>query len=243
MANPPVIPVGGGVYRIGDDSAKYTIPPNWFEHPSLSVPGGATFVWPLGIEGFRLTGTAQLGIHRYIGENEVVVQVTHASESRIEMSGEFPGKTGVVNMRALRDVIEAKTPEDGKLLRLPGVFPLTQYVVIENWDFNHAEDDRTETVLYTVTFVKTGVGKRVKRRKEITPPPNPKRRANRGNGSQVFRVRDGARTLRKIAQLVYGGSNQWTHLYTLNTQTLNRLNIPLHQLPTRLLPIGLRLNY
>jgi hypothetical protein len=240
---PPVIPIGGSFYDPEGDTSKFTFRPRVFDHPSLQVPGGDTFVWPLGTEGFRLTGNAQLGIHRYLGDDAAVVEVSHRSESRIEMSGEFPGKTGVLNMRALRDVLEAPTPEDGKVLRLPLVFTHEQYVVAENWDFNHAEDDRTETVVYTVTFVKTGFGKRVKPVKDFTPPPNPTRKGNKGQGARTFRVRDGARTLRAIAHIVYKNSARWSELYALNKQALNKFHIPFHQIPTQRLPLGFRVKY
>ena len=240
---PPVVQPGGELWRPGEDNSRYLIPPSWFEHPSISIPGGATFIWPLQVEGFRLVGNAQLGIHRYLGDDEAVVEVTHRSESRIEMSGVFPGKTGVANMRELRDICVAKTPKDGKILRLPGIFPNEQYVVVENWDFSHSEEERTEEILYNITFVKTGIGKRVQRKTPKYPSPNPKRVRNKGKSSRVFTIRAGVRTLRGVANKVYGNHNRWREIYNLNVMTLNHLGIPFHQMPTKQLPIGLGLRY
>src|SRR5215510_358905 len=55
--------------------------------------GDKVFAWPVGVEGLRRSGTASLGIHRYLGENSVDVQVLHKDEARIEMTGTFPGIT------------------------------------------------------------------------------------------------------------------------------------------------------
>jgi hypothetical protein len=240
MAAPP-LPGGIQDYQFGVDPSRYTVYPKWFEHPSIQIPKGAAFVWPLGIEGFRIAGSAKLGVHSYLGDNAVVVEVAHTDERRIEMSGQFPGNTGVEVMRDLIEILVGKS--EFKILRLPGVFPLEQYVVMENYDFNHSEDDRTRSVNYSVTFLRMGVGKRTKRRRVVQPPANPKNKKNKGKPSKVFVVREGARTLRGIAQKVYGTSTRWVDLFELNTQSLSRLNTPYHQMPTKQLPLGFWIHY
>ena len=229
------------IFRFGQDPSRYTIYPKWFEHPSIQIPNGAAFVWPLGTEGFRISGSATLGIRKYMGDNAVVVQVTHTDERRIELSGMFPGNTGAENMRDLIEILTGKAPY--KSLRLPGVFPLEQYVTVENYEFRHEEDDRTKSVLYTVTFLRSGVGKKVRRRRVTQPPPNPKKAKNKGKPARIFTVRDGYRTLRSIAQKVYGNSNRWNDLYKLNTQKLNSMGIPYHMIPITQLPLGTAIRY
>ena len=244
MAEPntrPPLPNGKQTYRFGIDAARYTVFPSWFEHPSIQVPNGGAFVWPLGTEGFRVSGTAGLGIHKYIGDNAVVFEVAHTDERRIELNGAFPGATGTDNMRELLNILVGKS--NYKILRLPGIFPLEQYVTMESYDFTHEETDRTKSVLYTVTFLRAGVGKKVKRRKTTNPPQNPKKQTNKGKPARVFVVREGVRTLRGVAQRLYHNPNRWDDIYEINRQALSKMGIPYHQMPTRRLPLGMKLRY
>jgi hypothetical protein len=232
---------------IGVDPSRYTVLLGTFHRPTLSVPGGPEFEWPLGTEGFSRSGSAALGIHRYIGDNAAVVDVMHNEEGRIEMSGLFPGKTGNENMMALEDVLVRNTPKTGKLLSLPGVLKDIQHVAAESWSFNHEEGDWTDSIAYTVSFVIVGTGSIVKVPKVTLPNPNPTTKVSRGKPTHIFKVRDGTRTLRAVAKLKYGKPTLWTKIYGLNkpilTSFLKKNNLSLHQLPTRLLPIGMALRF
>jgi hypothetical protein len=250
-AKPPVIgdSVGesrpGGFFGRTTDTAKYVVDPSRFERPRLSIVNGDEFEWPVGTEGVRIHGSASLAMHKYLGDNAVVVQVTHRDERHLEMSGEFPGITGAKNMRDLLEIIQADTPDDGKILTLPGVFPKQQFVVIEDYDFSHDKDDRLDSWNYTVNFVKSGVGKKIVRGKVVASPVNPitSKKGNRGTSGRVFTTRAGASTLRQVAQNVYSNSNRWRDIYDLNTAKLDALGIPTYLLPTKPLPLGMKLGY
>jgi hypothetical protein len=233
----------------GQDPARRLIPYSNLYHKRPTLESASkVFTWPIGIEGLRRSGTAALGIHRYLGENSVDVQVLHKDESRIEMSGVFPGITGRQYMNSLIDVIMADTPERGKILHLPGVFPREQYVVVENYDFSHDEDDRTHSWTYTITFVRIEVGKRVKDPHGKPPPPQPGVKTNnRGKAGRIFTIKDGVRTLKAVAKLKYGDADDWRKLLNANRQTLRaymgRHNISMHQLPTHRFPIGTKFRF
>jgi hypothetical protein len=210
--------------------------------------GQLSFEWPLGVEGVRISGSPTLAEHRYIGDNDVVLQVTHADDQRIVLTGMFPGLTGTQNMTDLLAVIRADQPKLGKVLRLPHiVFPQEIYVAIADYDFDHPEDDRNNSWTYTVTFRRTGLGKYVPRPRSISSPVNPHTRRGaakpRGKSSRIFTVHAGANTLRAVAQLVYGNPNRWADIYNLNKKTLKKLNVPLHMIATKRLPLGMKLNY
>lgn len=251
VPRPPEIKRKADVFDFGDDPAAYIVNYDDFPHPSLGVPGGPEFEWPLGTEGFRLTGNAALAIHRYIGDDEAVVQVTHRSETRIEMSGAFPGKTGVFHMRALRDVVEYPSPPEGKILTLPGVNLKQWNVFAENWDFGHEEQDFTDTISYSVTFVKVSTGKAIPKVRIDEPDPNPgvvRTRPNpKGKPGRYYKVQSGARSLRAISAIVYGDARYWETLYNLNrlSQNAGRVfaSLGFHKVHMAPLPLGLRIYY
>ena len=114
--------------RGDEDDTTYYIrrPGEAFLRPWLAIPNGIAFLWPLGLEGFSLTIDPTLGIHKYIGDNAVKVDVVHKGEERISMSGSFPGKTGPDAMQALYNVVYADTPPGGKVLYLPHALDYTR---------------------------------------------------------------------------------------------------------------------
>lgn len=248
---PPLIQNAAQIWRpgTGQDPARRLLPDHMLRHrerPSLQA-GGLTFIWPVGPEGFRTTGSAQLGIHHYIGDNAVEVQVVHLDENRIEMSGTFPGLTAVQNMIELRQVLMGKTPKpEGKILMMPGVFNQVQYVVVENYEFTHAEDDRTHSIQYSISFIRTGVGRRVQDPKGTAPPTQPLKGAKgRGASARYVTTKDGVRTLRAIAKVAYKNSNYWGRVYGHNKNTVikayqkkHKTTIPMHRMPTFRWPIG-----
>ncbi len=255
LANPPVIgkSVGKGlpkgVFGRDEDPAKYVIERSRFTRPTLAIPGGKTFEWPNGVEGIRVAGQIGNSKHRYIGDNADVVQVMHRDSRTIEMTGQFNGITASENVRDLIDVITSESPKGHWVLTLPaGVLPTkTQLVNIDNYDFVHAWDDRTDSWDYTITFTRVGVGKNVAKKKTIDSPSNPtvktKKAEPKGKGERTFTIHEGATSLRAVAKLVYDNPDRWREIYNKNTKVLNSLNIPLHILPTKVLPLGLKLHY
>lgn len=209
------------------------------------------FTWPFGIEGFRRSGSATLGIHKYLGEGNVAVQVMHLDEAHIEMSGTFPGLTSTRNMEALLAVITGGGSKD---LFLPGVFTKIQRVFTENYDFSHTADDRTHSVDYTISFVRTTVGATVPgstttnsgtvatAARAIPSSPRNTYISTQGQSENVYTVGGGSQSLREIAAVVYGTGDDWTKLIDLNREVLDHYNpdgnILPFQLPTMRLPIG-----
>lgn len=249
-AFPPVIKnsIGENIDRVGVfgatvDPAKFLIEIRRFERPKLSIPGGGEFIWPLGIEGARIYGTASIAEHLYIGDNSAVMKVMHRDNRRIEMSGMFPGLTGASNMRDLLEIITAGGPDEGKVLTLPGLFPKDQLVMVESYEFGHPEDDRTQSWTYAITFRRQGVSGKVHRQPVINNPKNPTAKKKATKTGRVFTVRNNARTLRAIAKIVYKNIQRWDEIYNKNQKALNKLGVSLHQLPTKPLPLGMKLHY
>ena len=236
----------GVVFGYGTDPARYVVDKDRIRKPRFFIIGGDEFVFPVGTEGFRISGQPTNAEHRYLDDNALVVRTMHRDARRIMLSGVFPGATGTANMGDLLELIAAVNPPDFKRLSLPGVFVAEQQVVVEDYDFNHDEQNRTGDVVYQVTFLRVGIGRKLKKPKTTSPPDNPtvsKRAKKTGKPSRVFTVREGARTLRAIASLKYKDPNKWRSVYNLNTKALNNLDIPLHKLPTSALPLGMKLRY
>lgn len=233
-----------GIYGFTNDPAKYLVERRRFERPTLAVVGGAEFEWPLGVEGIRIAGTAQLAEHLFIGDNAPVVQVMHLDNRRIELTGMFPGLTGSTNVQDLLTVITANAPA-GKVLTLPGSMTFAaQIVQVESYDFSHPEDDRTNSWVYSITLRRVGVGKKVPKPKVIKSPNVPHSTTKpKGKPAKIFVVRAGVRTLRAVSKSVYKNADRWREIYKKNEKVLNSLHIPLHQLPTKPLPLGMRLHY
>jgi hypothetical protein len=231
----------------GQDPARYLIPDANLRHdrPSL-VSGDDVFVFPIGVEGFRRSGQALLGIHHYIGGDEADVQVIHLDEARIELSGMFPGTSAVDNMIELTSLIKKRTPEKGKLLYLPGVFERIQYVNVENYDFSHDADDRTHSVTYTISFIRTGLGDTFPDNTGIPPLPNPAVSTDGNKGKATHRrmtITAKRRTLRAVARDAYKNPNLWQRVLNLNKTRIHKLapNVPKHRLPYHRFPLGTKL--
>lgn len=235
----------GHTFQFGEDTARYTLDPgDEFHRPSIAIPNGAKFVWPVGTEGFRYSSNAALGIHRYIGDDEIEVSVIYRDEPHIELSGVFPGHTAATHMHNLREILEAKTPDNGKLLSLPHLFPRIQYVAAESWDFTHDPEDRTRSVAYTISFLKIGVGRRILAPKPDEPDQNPVPDAQPG---RYFIVKDKYRTLRSISKKVYRDEKKWHRIHSLNKKKLDKYfktnHIPNYKYPWHKLPLGMKLKY
>jgi hypothetical protein len=212
------------------------------------------FVFPMPVEGFNRNGAALLGLHRPIGGTNASGVVIHREEGRIALRGTFPGTTSVQTMDDCIEILTAPSPDPGLTLYAPGVFELEEYLLPENWDFNHDPEDRTHSIDYTITFVRTGQGKRVKDKQGVAPAPQPGRKTvPYGQPTKYFVVADGARTLRAVANIVYGDPNKWQQIVNLNrgqlaifmrSIALNKAgNLPTHTLPTIRWPIGTKFRY
>lgn len=242
---PSIVLPRGHLYRWNEDTARYLLDPgDEFRRPYLRIPGGARFTFPVGTEGFRYTGNAALGIHKYIGDDDIEVNVVYRDEPRITLSGTFPGRQGPAFMRQLLPILEARTPKAGKILFLPFIFPRLQYVAAENWEFSHDAEDRTRNVGYTITFLKVGVGSVIQIPGPDEPEPNP---VEPKPPPRYVTVKDGQRTLRGLAKKVYKDSKRWNRIYNLNKAKLDKFfkknKVPRHKYPTRLLPRGMKLRY
>jgi hypothetical protein len=246
---------------VGIDPAKYLLKPGvvtgpnkhtsgqWAHARPYIANGQIVFVFPVGMEGFQEQGQAQLGIHHYIGDKEADGMTVHYDESRITLSGVFPGLTSTPNMRALRNMLRAPQKAAGLILWVPGVLDQEQYVLPDTWTFNHDEGDRSHSIDYSVTFLRIGTRKRVNDPTNSVPPENPgPGKKPRGKPGKIFTVRAGYRTLRHIAKKVYHDADAWPRLVRLNQGQLNRWkrkhpNIPQHKIPTYRWPLGTKFRY
>lgn len=254
MAFPPTVPtpIGAhspsGVFTRTEDPAKYVVGRARFERPSLFVPPkGPVFEFPVGAEGVRVSGSPGLAEHRYLGDNAPVVQITHRDARRIELRGMLPGLTGATNMQNLIDVITAIPTTGYWILTLPpGIFPRQQFVVVENYEFDHPEDEATDSWAYAISFIRTGVGKKIHKGKKTKTPVNPVGTVSkppRGVPTRTFTTKSGANTLRAVAKIVYGNPGRWQEIYNKNKNALARFNKPLLELQYFHLPYGIKLHY
>lgn len=248
----------------GMDPAKYLVFPGTVRAPGKHsagnlrharpylVNGKQMFIFPIGVEGFRRSGTALLGLHHYIGDNAVDGITVHLEEGRIVLTGTFPGLTAQQNMVELLALLRSPTQNPrGLVLYAPGVFNRQQYLLPESWDFEHTEDDRTHSITYSLTLVKTGEGQRVKDPVGTAAPPNPgRKRKPKGKPSRYFTVNAKHRTLKAISKYVYGNPNKWMQLVNLNKGQLNQfivkgknVQVTSHNMPTLRLPLGIRVRY
>lgn len=249
----------------GQDTARYIVDPGQIHGPNNATPGnlyfprpyitsedgGVLFGFPAGVESFRRSGSAALGLHRVIGSKFSKGQTTQYEEGRIEMSGIFPGTTSAVKMQACLQILKMNQ-RNGLRLYLPGVFQNWLYVLPENWDFSHDGDDRTHSIGYTISFVIIGVGGKTEAPHGKPPALNPSRKTTPvGKGTHVFIVKSGVRTFRQIAYAVYKNANLWSRLVPLNQATVNKFmkvfpgdSTPAtYELPTHRWPIGTKIHY
>lgn len=244
MGIPNKIPLAAPhTFKWNEDTARRLLELDEYERPYLSLPGVGKFVWPVGTEGFGISGQADLAIHKYLGDNDIEVEIVHFDERRIEMSGTFPGHSATWYMRDLIAVMTAKSNKQ-KVLGLPGLFPRTQLVDVENYNFSHDPEDRTRSVSYQITFVRSGAGRPVPRSDLDDPLENPiEDNPPKGDPIHIFRVRAGFRTLRNISAKVYGDPRKWRKLWNLNKVKLRKLGFTLHSIQHKRLPLGTKIRY
>jgi hypothetical protein len=243
----PYDPVSQPSHKRGnpDDSARYLLAPGVdFFRPWLTIPGGVAFVWPGGVEGFTCRIDPTLGIHKYIGDNAVVVDVTHKGQETITLAGTFPGLTSVYAFLALRDMIYQDIPDNGYILYVPHLYPKTQRVFVQGATFDHPEDSRLRDLHYTIDFIRTNVGGTQPEPNLRTPTPQPGPTTNsRGQAPRVFTVNATTNTLRKIARAKLGDATRWDELYRKNEKFFVKRKIAMHAVPDYRLPTGTKINY
>ena len=254
MALPPTI--GSKAARNSNDPAKYLVFPGTVNAPGRHTPGNLRharpyfvngskmYVFPIGVEGFRRSGQAQLGLRHYIGDWAVDGVTVHYEEARIVLSGTFPGLTAQQHMVDCLQMLRSKHSGRGITLYAPGVFEREQFVLPESWEFDHAEDDRTSSITYNISLVKLGEGPKVKDDPGTPPSPSPRySRTPKGKPARTFTVNGKYRTLRAIAAKVYGDSAKWPQIVNLNATFFSRQGIPTHDLSTIRLPLGVKFRY
>lgn len=251
MADVPIAPQGHLLTPANKDSAMRIVGDGGlkFARPWISA-GGLKFTWPVGAEGFRVSGTALLALHRYIGSNTAAAHVIHFNEGHIELSGTLPGLTSPSKMGTLQDVCMSRNK---KQLSLPGILPKVQYVVIETYEFAHDEGDRTNSITYTISMVRTGntggssSGGSSSSSASKSVPNNPKKSPS-SKSSRVFTVTQGVDTFRLVADRVYGSADLWAKLVQLNqTKLIDNnpalKNVPPYALPYYRWPVGTKIAY
>lgn len=243
--------------NIGENPARYLVNPGRVMAPGKHsagqlrharpylVSGNVIFVFPVGVEGFNAAGQSTLGLHTYIGGNAVAAQTVMRETGRLTLSGTFPGGTAQDAMVNCRNILRSKPPAPGLVLYAPGVFETEQFVVPEDWEFDHAEDDRTHSITYRITFVRVGNGKGVVDPHGTPARPNPTtQRRKPSKTSRLYAVRSGVVTFQQISKAVYGTTSKWTQLVSLNSTLVQRAyNLTAHQLPTYRWPIGTLIRY
>jgi nucleoid-associated protein YgaU len=87
-------------------------------------------------------------------------------------------------------------------------------------------------------------------KKQGTGPPNAEPSVNpgstngpRGDDANVFKVKEGFRTLRAIAKKVYGNVNDWTKLFNKNEKKLKDKGITRSEAATHQLPLGMSISF
>lgn len=253
----PPGPSGDTGYRIytikgnSDDSAHYLLKPDLeFYRPWIASPGpgtsGIAFVWPLGTEGFTLSSSADLGIHKYIGDNDIDVEVTYPDEYHITLNGIFPGRHSMEQVRALRKVILHKPPSPfGKILALPLIAERVLYVQVVNHSFTHDQEDRTGTIAYSIECVQQGAGSQLKKKTLRPPKKNPTTKKNpRGKSTKRTTVKQGTSTVRATTAQVYEDTSLQNQVLASNLSRLSlELGVPAHQLAYINLPPGTALEF
>jgi len=208
------------------------------------------FVFPTPVEGFQRSGTAQLGLRHYIGDWSVDGVTIHYEEARITLNGTFPGQTSQANMVECISMLRSFHLNRGLVLYAPGTFNKEQFVLPENWNFDHEEDNRTHDIRYSITFVRIGEGRRVRDPHGNPPQSFAKISAPKGKATKRFTIRTNVRTLRAVSDKVYGSPAKWTQLVALNKTALAQIQKKKgikttgnHKLAFIRLPIGMKINY
>lgn len=226
-----------------DDPAHYVARPGVdFFRPWLAIRNGPAFQWPLGMEGYSLVIDPTLGLHKYIGDNKVVVDVIHAGEEHMTLSGSFPGNSAPDLIQALRDVVYQDALDEGKILYVPEIMEHAQRVQIVHAEFSRAQDARGRDSDYSIEFVRMDTADQVADPAQ-NPTPNTPAKSNRGTSAKSINVDSQHNTLRKIALWKLGSSSSWRTVYDLNAKWFLSHHVPMSQAPDYRLPNGLKVYF
>lgn len=226
-----------------DDTARYIQEPGVnFMRPWIAIRNGAAFQWPLGMEGFSVSVDPTLGIHKYIGDNKVAVDVVHAGEEHFTLSGNFPGSSGPDMVKALRDIVYKDSSAEGKLLWLPEVVTYVQRVQVANFSSSRDESARGKDLIYSIEFVRLGTVDLVADPNPVPAHPQPTH-PPKGKTSRTVKVDATHNTLRKIALWKLKSAAKWRTIYDANQKWFVDHKVPLAKAPDYRLPIGLAIHY
>lgn len=229
--------------KTGDpkDSAAYLLTPGVnFIRPWLAIRNGPAFQWPLGLEGYTMAIDPLLGIHKFIGDNAVTVDVLHAGEEHFTMTGSFPGNSAPALIRALRDLVYQGAPAEGKILFVPEIMSHAQRVQIVHFESSRQETDRGRDTAYSIEFVRLGVLNAIS---SMTTPiiPVPLKTTGKTTKSTRSVTVDAAHnTIRKIAKWKLGDQNSWLTVYNANNKYFENNKIPFVKSPDHRLPTGMK---
>jgi hypothetical protein len=238
----PYDPISG----VGDpqDTAVYLVRPGVnFIRPWLAIRNGPAFQWPLGMEGFTLTIDPTLGIHKFVGDNAVTVDVIHRGEEHITLSGNFPGSSAPALIRALRDLVYQGAPDEGKILFLPEVMRFAQRVQVVHAEFSRTEENRGRDASYSIEFVRLGQLNSLT--KSIVPVISSPQVVTGKTAKSTRSVSADAKhnTLRKIALWKLNDARKWRTVYDANQKFFVSHSIPLAKAPDYRLPAGLKVYF
>lgn len=233
------------------DDAYYVMRPGVdFLRPWLGIRGGAAFQWPLGVEGFSISIDPTLGIHKYIGDNKVAVDVIHSGQENITLSGSFPGTQGDPNtdssiqaFRNLRELVYRDTPNEGKILYVPLLMSNAQLVVVAHAQFDRTADERGTDMSYSIDFVRLGLA--AVNPDVVIPQPSTQPSIGGQNGKSAKHISVDAKhnTLRKIAAWKYGNADAWRTAYDKNKAYFLKHSISMQKVPNYHLPLGTKVYY
>lgn len=228
-----------------NDSARYIAAPGAnFLRPWLAIRGGPAFQWPLGLEGFQLVVDPQLGIHKYIGDNAVTVDVIHAGEEHFTLNGNFPGLSAPDLVTALRDIVYQPSSEEGKILWLPEkVVSYAQRVQVVHFEAARADTDRGLDMTYSIEFVRIGLLKGLESASASDQGKPQPTKGKAGKSAHTVRVDAKHNTLRKIALWKLKSAAKWQSIYNHNSKWFIDHSVPLAKAPDHRLPLGMVVHY
>lgn len=231
--------------KTGDinDPAAYLVAPGvHFVRPWLAIRNGPAFQWPLGLEGYSLIVDPLLGIHKFIGDNAVTVDVLHAGEEHFTMTGGFPGNSSPALIRALRDLVYQGAPAEGKILFVPEIMSHAQRVQVVHFESSRTDTDRGRDSSYSIEFVRLGILNAIS---SMTTPIIPQPQTTTGKTTKSTRtvtVDAQHNTLRKIARWKLGSAGKWETLFNANERYFVYNTIPKAKAPDARLPVGQKIN-
>lgn len=220
------------------DAAVYIQEPGVaFLRPWIAVRNGPAFQWPLGMEGYSLVVSPTLGIHKFIGDNKVTVDVLHAGEEHFTLSGNFPGNSAPALVQALRDLVYQDSGDEGKILFVPEIMTHAQRVQIVTFQSDRDPGARGHDATYSIEFVRVGLADA--NPNVVTTPSVPQPRTGaRGKSTKNVHVDAKHNTLRKIALWKLGSTDKWRTLYNANSKWFIKHKIQLAKAPDYRLPVG-----